>query len=140
MKNFIRRTSGSETKDEWALFIAETMRRMTREEERNMEASNQPSRSSSSRAASPCPEHSDYFLETDSETLFDLHLDHNSRLEHRYDEPMTWSRRWDNVSGLNLLVRIIDLWFGIVDRVLLILGFVAIVPELSQWLGYLCAF
>lgn len=126
VKDSIGRTSDSGTKDERAPFIAEATGRMTKEEEGNMEASNRPSRSSSSRAASPYPELSDSSIETDSETLLDVHLHHNSRLKHAYDEPMTWSRRWANVSGSNLVVRILDLWFGIVDRGLLILGFVAI--------------
>ncbi|TVY41895.1 putative membrane protein [Lachnellula subtilissima] len=126
IKDSIGRTSDSGTKDERAPFIAEATGRMTREEERNMEASNQPSRSSSSRAASPYPELSESSIETDSETLFDVHLHYSSRLENRYEEPMTWSRQWANVSGSNLLVRILDLWYVIVDRGLPILGFVAI--------------
>ena len=135
VKDSIGRTSDSGTKDERVPFIKEATGMMTREEEHNMEASNQLNRSSSSRAASPYPELSESSIETDSETLFDVHLHYNSRLEHRYDEPMTWSRRWANVSGSNLLVRILDLWFSIVDRGLLILGFVAICTGIVTMTG-----
>ena len=135
VKDSLGRTSDSGTKDERAPFIAEATRRMTREEERNVEASNQPSRSSSSRATSPYPELSESSIEIDSETLFDVHLHHNSRLEHGWDEPMTWSRRWANVSGSNILVRILDFWFGTVDRGLLILGFVAICTGIVTMTG-----
>lgn len=135
VRDFIGKASASGTKDERAPFIAEAARRMTSEEERNMEASNQPRRSSSSRAASPYPELSESSIETDSETIFDVHLHYNSRLEHRYDEPMTWSRRWANVSGSNLLVRILDLWYVIVDRGLLVLGFVAICTGIVTMAG-----
>ncbi|OBT61438.1 hypothetical protein VE03_08951 [Pseudogymnoascus sp. 23342-1-I1] len=135
VRDCIGRTSGSGTKDERTPFIAEATRRMTSEEERNMEASNQPSRSSSSRVTSPYPELSESSIETDSETIFDVHLHYNSRLEHRYDKPMTWSRRWANVSGSNLLVQILDLWFGIVDRGLLVLGFVAICTGIVTMAG-----
>ncbi|TVY26246.1 putative membrane protein [Lachnellula hyalina] len=135
VKDSIGRTSDSETKDERAPLNAEATGRMTREEERNMEASNQLSRSSSSRAASPYPELSEHYIDTDSETLFDVHLHYNSRLENRYREPMTWSRRWANVSGSNLLVRILDLWYGIVDRGLPILGFVAICTGMVTMAG-----
>lgn len=134
-KDSIGKTSGSGTKDERAPFIAEATRRMTSEEERNMEASNQSSRSSSSRAASPYPELLESSADADSETLFNDHLHYNSRLEHRYSEPMTWSQRWANVSGSNLLVRILDLWFGIVDRGLPILGFVAICTGIVTMAG-----
>lgn len=130
-----RRTSGSGTKDERTPFIAEATGRMTSEEERNMEASNQPRRSSSSRATSPYPELSESSIETDSETIYDVHLHYNSRLEHRYNRPMTWSRRWANVSGSNLLVRILDLWFGIVDRGLVVFGFVAICTGIVTMAG-----
>ncbi|PSS07090.1 hypothetical protein M430DRAFT_148238 [Amorphotheca resinae ATCC 22711] len=135
VKDSIRRTSDSGIKDERAPFIAEATGRMTREEERNMKASNQPSRTSSSRAASPYPNLSESSVETDSETIFDVHLHYNSRLEHGYDEPMTWSRRWANVSGSNLFVRILDLWFDVVDRGLLILGFVAICTGIVTMAG-----
>jgi hypothetical protein len=135
VKDFIGRTSDLGTKDERAPFIAEATGRMTMEEEHNTHASNQPSTSSSSRAASPYPELSESSIENDSETLFDVHLHYKSRLKHGYDEPMTWSRRWANVSGSNLLVRILDLWFGIVDRGLLILGFVAICTGIVTMAG-----
>ncbi|TVY49974.1 putative membrane protein [Lachnellula occidentalis] len=135
VRDSIRRTSDSGTKDERAPFIAEATERMTREEERNMKASNQPSESSSSRAASPNPNLSESPVDTDCEMLFDVHLYYNSRLEHRYDEPMTWNRRWANVSGSNLLVRILDLWFDIVDQGLLILGFIAICTGLVTMAG-----
>ena len=135
VRDSIGRTSDSGTKDERASFIAEATGRMTREEDRNMEASNQLSRSSPSRSTSPYPELSQSSVETDSETLFDVHVQPNSRLEHRYDEPMTWTGRWANVSGSNLLVRILDLWCGIVDRGLLILGFVAICTGIVTMAG-----
>ena len=135
VKCSIVRKSDSGTKDEHAPFIAEATGRLTREEERNMEASNQLSRSLSSRAASPYPELSESSIETDSETLFDVHLHYNSRLKHRYDAPMTRNRRWANVSGSNLLVRILDLWYGIVDRGLLILGFVTICTGIVTMAG-----
>lgn len=135
VKDSIGRTSDSGTKDERAPFIAEATGRMTREEERTMTASTQPSRSSSSEDASPYPNPSQSSVETDSDTLFDVHLPYNSRLVHRYDEPMTWSRRWANVSGSNLLVRILDLWFDIIDQGLLILGFVAICTGIVTMAG-----
>jgi hypothetical protein len=135
VRDSIRRTSGSGTKDERAPFVAEATRRMSSEEERNMEASNQPSRSSLSRAASPYPELSGSSIETDSETIFDVHLHYNSRLEHRYDEPMTYNRRWANVSGSNLPVRILDLCFGIVNRGLPVLGFAAICTGIVTMTG-----
>lgn len=135
VKDSIGKTSDSGTKDERAPFIAEATGRMTREEERNMEVSNRPSRSSSSRAASLYPELLETSIETDSETLFDVHLHYTSRLEHRYDEPTTWSQQWTNISGSNLLVRILDLWFSIVDRGLLILGFVAICTGIVTMTG-----
>ncbi|KFY46073.1 hypothetical protein V495_02661 [Pseudogymnoascus sp. VKM F-4514 (FW-929)] len=135
VRDSIRRTSGSGTKDERAPFVAEATRRISSEEERNMETSNQPSRSSLSRATSPYPELSESSIETDSETIFDVHLHYNSRLEHRYDEPMTYNRRWANVSGSNLPVRILDLCFGIVNRGLLVLGFVAICTGIVTMTG-----
>lgn len=135
VKDSIGRTSDSRTKDERAPFIAEATGRLSRGEERNMEASNRPSRSSSSRAASPYSNLSESSVETDCETLLDVHLHYNSRLEHRYDEPMTWSRRWANVSGSNLLVRILDLSFEIIEQGLLILGFVAICTGIVTMAG-----
>ncbi|TVY55113.1 putative membrane protein [Lachnellula cervina] len=135
IKDSIGRTSDSGTKDEYVPFIAEVTGRMTREEERNMEAANQPSRSSSSTATSPYPNLTESSVETNSETLLDVHLHCCSRLEHRYDEPMTWSRRWANVSGSNVLIRILDLWFDIVDQGLLILGFVAICTGIVTMVG-----
>jgi hypothetical protein len=135
VRDSIRRTSGSGTKDERAPFVAEATRRISSEEERDMETSNQPSRSSLSRATSPYPELSESSIETDSETIFDVHLHYNSRLEHRYDEPMTYNRRWANVSGSNLLVRILDLCFGIVNRGLLVLGFFAICTGIVTMTG-----
>ena len=135
VKDSIGRISDSGTKDERAPFITEATGRMTGEEERNMEASNQPSRSSSFRAAAHYPERSESSIETASETLFDVQFHYNSRLEHRYDEPMTWSRRWANVSRSSLLVQILDFWSGIVDRGLLILGFVAICTGIVTMAG-----
>jgi hypothetical protein len=135
VKNSIGRTSDSGTKGERAPFITGAPGRMTREEESDMEAPNRPSRSSSSRAASPYPELSESSIESDSETLFDVHLRYNSRFKHAYDEPLTWRRRWENVSGSNLLVRILDLGFDIVDRALLILGFVAICTGIVTMAG-----
>jgi hypothetical protein len=135
VKYSIGRTPDSRTKDECVPFTAEATGKMTGEEERNMEDSNQPSRGSSSRAASPYTELSESSIETDSETLFDVHLHYNSRLEHRYDESMRWSRWWAKISGSRLLVRLLDLWFGTVDRGLLILGFVAICTGIVTMAG-----
>ncbi len=135
VKDSIGRTSESGTKDERAPFIAEATGRMSREDDRNMEASSPPSRSSSSRSASPFPNVSESSVETGSETLMSVHLHCNSRVEHAYDEPMTWSRRWANVSGSSLLVRFLDVWFDFVEQGLLILGFVAICTGIVTMAG-----
>ena len=42
---------------------------------------------------SPCPTD-----ETDSDTLFDVHLPNNSRLAHSFNKPTSWSRYWSNTS------------------------------------------
>ncbi|EPE25389.1 hypothetical protein GLAREA_01301 [Glarea lozoyensis ATCC 20868] len=135
IKNSIGRTSNSGTNDEHAPFITGAPGRIISEEEHNMETPYQPSRSSSSRNASSYPNLSASSIDTDPETLLEAHLHYNSKLKHAYDEPITWSQGWDNVSGSNLLVRILDLGFDIVDRALIILGFVAICTGIVTMAG-----
>jgi hypothetical protein len=88
----------------------------------------QRNQSSSPRQTSQSPARSeDSHDETECETLFDdADLHYNSSLEHRFREPISWSRRWANVSRAPFLFQVLDVGFDIFFRLLLPLGFVAI--------------
>jgi len=73
--------------------------------------------------------------ETDTETLLDVRLQYNSRREHRYDEPISWKRRWLNISEPHLIIQVIDTAYDIALRLFLILGFVEICTGIVTMAG-----
>lgn len=88
------------------------------------------------RSISSCPSRSECPTEeTDSETLFDVHLHYNPRLEHRFDEPISWNRRWLKISEPYFFIQLLDIGYEFVLRFFLILGFVAICTGIVTMAG-----
>jgi hypothetical protein len=99
-------------------------------------SSGQPHQGLSPRASSPIPRRSNRSSEeTDSETLLDVHLHYNSRREHRFDEPMSWKRRWLNILEPHFLIQLLDIGYDVVLRFFLILGFVGICTGIVTMAG-----
>ena len=98
--------------------------------------SDHPNQSLSPKNISPCPSRSDCPTEdTDVETLFDVHLQDNSRLKHRFNNPMSCRRRWWNVSESNFPNQRLDIGYDFVLRFFLILGFVVICTGIVTMAG-----
>jgi len=81
----------------------------------------------SSQCYSPDHERSETSTDgTDSDTLRDVQLHYNSQLQHRFSEPICWSRRWANVSASCSIYNVLEFLYDFVDRMLVVLGFLAI--------------
>jgi hypothetical protein len=73
--------------------------------------------------------------DTDSATLLEVHLPYNSRLDSRFHERISWSRRWLNISEPHLFIQLVDIGYDFVLRFFLILGFVTICTGIVTFAG-----
>jgi hypothetical protein len=69
----------------------------------------------------------DTISEADADTLFDDDfLSNHPQQTMRYKQPVSWGKQWANISAAHKIIQICETIYDVVDKFLLLLGFVSI--------------
>jgi hypothetical protein len=83
----------------------------------------------------------DTISEADADTLFDDDfLPNHPQQTIRYNQPVSWGKQWANISASHKIIQICETIYDIVDKFLLLLGFVSMCTGIVTAVGIFVRF